>query len=288
MEHGAPWLGHAHFIEVIESRIVFLLSELTLENIDKTTDSIAKVGNLVNTKTLEAFQVVANVIYNYATGNLKMDKDSENITACATLCNRLDQFIQQNVSGESLYVDDDGYPRLRLQLLKQVIRQASCQTFQKEVLDQKVDETVNIESSSLVEDPNKKELRLQIMRFTGELFKLQILTGSDMYSRNIAVLMARKRMSFLLLDQHGSSRDRGIESVCVLLEGIGSSIEDKLIDQVYTRLEKLLENNHIQLEIRGRMETVCGFWRQRLSITTRPRKASDANFVSVIRAGEGS
>ena len=72
-------------------------------------------------------------------------------------------------------------------------------------------------------------------------------------------------MSFLLLGQDASSRDRGIESVCVLLEGIGNSIEDKLIDQVYQWLEKMLENNNIQLEVRGRIESVCGLWRARLS-----------------------
>lgn len=177
MGHGLPWLGYAHFIEVIGSRIILLLSELTLDNINKIAESIAKIGNLVHTKKVEAFIFVANVIYNYATDNSKTSDDSKNITACAILCNRLDEFTHQNVSGESLYVNHDGQGLLRPQLLKRALRQVSSRTFRKQVLDQKVDNTVNTEG-----DVNKKELRLQIMRFTGELFKQKTLMGSDMYA----------------------------------------------------------------------------------------------------------
>jgi len=267
MEHGLPWMGYAHFIEVIRSRIILLLNELTLDNINKTAESIAKIGNLVHTKTVEAFIFVANVIYNYATDNSKMSEDRKKLTACAILCNKLDEFIQQNVSGESLFVNHDGQDILRPRLVKRTIRRVSSRTFQDQFLDQKVDDTVNTEG-----DVNKEALHMQIMRFTGELFKQKTLTGSDMYDLNIALLMIRQGMSFLLLGQEGSSRDRGIESVCVLLEGIGNSVEDKLIDQVYQGLEKTLESNNIQLEVRGRIEFVCGRWREHLSKT----KDSDA------------
>jgi hypothetical protein len=74
-------------------------------------------------------------------------------------------------------------------------------------------------------------------------------------------------MSFLLLDQEGTARDKGIERVCLVLEGIGSSSEDKLIDLVYQRLAKMLQNENIQPEIRTRMENACGFRRQHLHMS---------------------
>ena len=72
-------------------------------------------------------------------------------------------------------------------------------------------------------------------------------------------------MSLLLLDQEGTACDKGIESVCLLLERIGSPVDDKFIATVYQRLEKMLEKDNIQVDVRARMETVCEFWREHLS-----------------------
>jgi hypothetical protein len=179
MEHGLPWLGFRHFMEVSKSRIIVLLSELTPENVDKTAEIIAKIGNLVTTKTIGPFMFIANVIHKFAIRISSIDEDNEAPIACATLYKQLDQFIKQNVCGENLYVEDEGRSWPRLQLVRRCVCQISSRTFQTAVLDQKVDQTENREPNAL-EDANRKELHLKMIQFNGELFKQNILTGSDM------------------------------------------------------------------------------------------------------------
>jgi hypothetical protein len=120
-----PWLGYDHFVEDIGSRIILSLSELSPENVDETTESIARIGNLVNTRTVEAFMIVANVIYQFATGISTVD-ESKNMTSFAALCNNLDRYIQQNAAGESLYyMDHDGQRLPRLGVLSKAMRRVS-------------------------------------------------------------------------------------------------------------------------------------------------------------------
>jgi hypothetical protein len=178
MEHGLPWLGFSHFVGVIKSRIRLVLSELTPDNVDKTAESIAKMVNLVSTKTCDAFMFVAEVIYDFATRTSNIDDSGKTLTAYATLFIQLDQFVEQNISGENLYVQDEGRSWPRLQRLRRCVCLISSSTLQT-VLDQRVDQTENLELN-LPQDAKKKELHLKVIQFNGELFKQKILTGSDM------------------------------------------------------------------------------------------------------------
>ena len=73
-------------------------------------------------------------------------------------------------------------------------------------------------------------------------------------------------MSFRLLGEEGSPCSKNIETVCVLLETVGSAGKGcVLIDQVHERLlDVILKNDEdsIEAEVKDRAEIVCRLWRQ--------------------------
>ncbi|KAG9037103.1 hypothetical protein FS837_001504 [Tulasnella sp. UAMH 9824] len=233
-DHASP--GKFSF-DLVGMRVSFLLNKLQLENFDSVSDRIIYWANkFENGKDGAMLYLVTTLIFRKATANEHRSK------VYAMLCRKMMEQVSDNVQDDDI-LDSTG------ELIEESARVAGA----VKAGDDKANEDsskANDENTKPVSSSNKPEpllkarrLGLGLIRFIGELFKVQLLTERIMHE------CIKK-----LLSNIETPEEEDIESLCKLMTTVGQDLDRPKakghMDIYFGRMQMLADNQIVAPRIR--------------------------------------
>ena len=229
--------------EVVVRKVRALLNKLTLKKFDSISDQIIEWANKSeNEKDGRTLIQVVNLVCEAATDGLMMSE------VYARLCRRMMEQISPNVRDDGIK-NAEGKPIAGSQLFRRYLLNRCQQDFKggwvgqeaaaasiegwavKETKDQKVE---HVRWYEYYVAQKAKRRGLGLIKFIGELFKLQMLTERIMHE------CVKKLL--------GNAEDE-IESLCKLLTMVGNLLDTQKarahMDVYFSRMKELTKNCHV-------------------------------------------
>ena len=234
--------------EVVEKKVKGLLNKLTMEKFDPISDQIVVWANKSETETDgRTLTLVIKLVFDKATDEATWS------TMYAKLCRKLMEQINKEITDENVR-DKEGRLIAGGQLFRQYLL-SRCQTdFERgwsarETLEEQQEAAVAasgvapgemVFSDEYYALQKAKRRGLGLVKFIGELFKLQMLTERIMH-----------RCILKLLDEPA---EEDIESVCQLLKTVGSALTGpkgkESMDSYFGKMSSLSQDAHVSQRIR--------------------------------------
>jgi translation initiation factor 4G len=238
--------------ETVERKVKALLNKLTLEKFDSISDQIVTWANKSEAEVDGAtLQLVIKLVFEKATDEATWSH------MYARLCLKMMEHVSSDVRDENLK-DKEGKSVAGGQLFRQYLLSRCQADFERgwsarEDLEEKQEAVVAASGAAPGEIvfsdeyyalQKAKRRGLGLVKFIGELFKLQMLTGRIMH-----------RCILKLLDEPAED---DIESVCQLLITVGSALSGpkgkETMDQHFETMKKLAADHTVSSRIRFMLE----------------------------------
>jgi hypothetical protein len=213
--------------EVVDRKVKALLNKLTEERFDSISDQIIQLANKsVNEKDGRTLVQVIRLVFDKATDEVN----------CSEMCARLCRKMMEQVSPD---VQDDGIKNQKGKPM------AGGQLFRKHLIHRCQED---FERGS-----KAKRQGLGLMKFIGELFKLQMLTERVMHE------CVKK-----LLGNVEYPEEEEIESLCQLLETIGQLLDTPKtrahMDVYFTHMKELSKNINVSYRMQIMLQVCDEYW----------------------------
>ncbi|KAG8926082.1 hypothetical protein FRC01_009364 [Tulasnella sp. 417] len=220
-------------LEFVERKVKVLLNKLASENFDSISDQIVHwVNKSENEKNGRVLSLIIMLVFEKATD------ESHWAEMYARLCKRMMERISPAVRDDSVR-NQAGEPIIGGQLFLKLLREGS----QAGGNTSREPELGSDEYYTRVKD---KRQGIGLVRFIGELFKLQMLTERIVHGC----------IKMLLPSENGlpNLTEAEIESLCQLLTTVGETLDvpkcKVYMDGYFQRLRMVADNEHISSRIR--------------------------------------
>ncbi|KAG8915183.1 hypothetical protein FRC00_006840, partial [Tulasnella sp. 408] len=269
--------------EYVERKVKALLNKLTLENFDSVSNQIIDWANKSeNEKNGATMILVIKLVFGKA-----IDEEHQSETY-ARLCRKMMECISENVQDDNIR-NNAGEPIVGGNLFRRYLLNRCQEDFERGWSSAQAATGLEAEDDSNAEDPSNtttedgepalysdeyytlrkaKRQGLGLVRFIGELFKLQMLTERIMHE------CIKK-----LLSNIDNPEENQIESVCKFLTTVGQVLDTPKakghMDIYFERMKMLADNTNVAGRIRSQLLDVIEL-RQR---SWRPRNATTGPYI---------
>ncbi|KAK2462903.1 hypothetical protein APHAL10511_005101 [Amanita phalloides] len=227
--------GHDSLL-VVDYMVKALLNELTMEKFDSTSDQIIQWANRTENQTDGRTLIqVTRLVYEKAVG---ID-DAAWSEMYARLCRKMMEQIGPGVRDEGIK-NSDGRPISGGQLIRKYLLNRCQEDFERSWVAKEAasgDEVAPCVQKAKCQYPG-------LIRFLGDLFKLQMLTERIMHGC-IKILLGGR-----------NPEEDEIEGLCKMMTAIGAILDTKKahahMDVYFQRMKELTQSSNDVLELRGR------------------------------------
>ncbi|KAL1918217.1 uncharacterized protein VTP21DRAFT_3483 [Calcarisporiella thermophila] len=233
-------------MELVQRKVKSLLNKLTLEKFESISDQIIEFANRsLNETDGTTMKLVIQLVFEKATD------ESNFATMYAQLCRRMMEKVKEDVKDESLKLPD-GRPASGGHLFRKYLLTRCQEDFErgwKFDVPKTENGEVDIMSDEYYVAVKAKRRGLGLIRFIGELFKLNMLTERIMHG------CIQK-----LLTNVDNPEEEEMESLCQLMTTVGKQLDRKEakghMDLYFSRMVTLSKNTKLPSRIRFMLQDV--------------------------------
>ncbi|KIO33478.1 hypothetical protein M407DRAFT_65575, partial [Tulasnella calospora MUT 4182] len=270
--------------EYIERKVTVLLNKLTMENFDSVSDQVVSWANKSENETdCATLILVIRFIFEKATD------ESHWADMYARLCKKVMDTLSPNVQADNVR-NNAGEPVVGGQLFRRFLLIRCQEEFEHGWFKMEADGASNVEpelgTAEYYIRVKAKRQGLGLVRFIGELYKLQMLTERVIH----------ECIKKLLPPETGDPREAEIETLCKLLTTVGERIDvpksKVYMDIYFGRIQRVAYSNGVAARMRYMILDIIELrqrhWRGRNADTKPPMTAQGldrvprANLISVL------